>query len=284
MRFYKMSGSGNDFVFLDGRTTEPGEWPVGRIREACDRRSGIGADGLVILSPGERGLVRMHFYNSDGSRAAMCGNAALCSTRLAGSLGMAGSDVTLETDAGSFQTRCVGPGWQAELNLPPFEAPVAVPEVELVEGELFLTRATVGVPHLAVQVGDIEAPGLMQRGKALRHHSVAGRGGANANFVARPPAEGEPWPIRTYERGVEAETLACGTGTVAVAASLMDHGVTTSPQAFLTRGGQILAVSGRREGAVWTDVWLRGEGRLVFSGEMPGLLIPNRVTPSITSS
>ena len=85
---------------------------------------------------------------------------------------------------------------------------------------MFLTRATVGVPHLAVLVRDIEAPGLMQRGKALRHHSGAGREGANANFVARPPAEGEPWPIRTYERGVEAETLACGTGTVAVAASL----------------------------------------------------------------
>jgi diaminopimelate epimerase len=180
---------------------------------------------------------------------------------------MAGSELTLQTDSGSFQTRCVGSAWEAELNLPPFDAPVVVLEVELGEGELWATRATVGVPHLVLLVPDIEAPGLMERGKALRHHPGAGPGGANVNFVARPPAEGGPWPIRTYERGVEAETLACGTGTVAVAASLADHGVTTLPQAFLTRGGQILTVSGRREGGIWTDIWLRGEGRLVFSGE-----------------
>ena len=269
MMFYKMTGSGNDFVFLDGRTTDQGDWPAERIRSACDRRNGIGADGLVILSPGQAGLVRMDFYNSDGSRAAMCGNAALCSTRLAGRLGMAGSDVTLQTDAGNFRTRCVGFGWEAELNLPPFDVPVALPEVELSRDEQFVTRATVGVPHLAVLVRDIEAPGLMERGKALRQHPGAGPEGANINFVARPPAEGGPWPIRTYERGVEGETLACGTGTVAVAASLADHGAASVPQEFLTRGGRILAVSGRREGAVWSDVWLRGEGRLVFSGDTP---------------
>jgi len=266
--FYKMTGSGNDFVVLDGRETTVSDWPADRIRGVCHRRRGIGADGLVILNPGASGAVVMTFFNSDGSRAAMCGNAALCSTRLASRLGLAGSDLTLETDAGSFRTRCVGSGWDAELNLPPFDAPEEVPEVEPGEGELFVSRATVGVPHLAVLVGDIEAPDLMERGKVLRQHPGAGPEGANANFVARPVAEAEPWPIRTYERGVEAETLACGTGTVAVAAALVDHGVTTSPQTFLTRGGQILTVSGRREGEVWTDVWLRGEGRLVFSGEL----------------
>lgn len=275
MIFYKMTGSGNDFVVLDGRETTESEWPPERIRAVCHRRRGIGADGLVILSPSASGAVVMAFFNSDGSRAAMCGNAALCSTRLAARLGLAGAgagagagpDLTLQTDAGSFRTRCVGSRWEAELNLPPFDASVPVTEVELGEGELFLTRATVGVPHLAVLVGDIEAPGLMERGKALRHHPGAGPDGANINFVARPSAEGGPWPIRTYERGVEAETLACGTGTVAVAASLADHGVTALPQSFLTRGGQILTVRGRREAGVWTDIWLRGEGRLVFSRE-----------------
>jgi len=270
MIFYKMTGSGNDFVFLDGRETTDSDWPAERIRAICRRRQGVGADGLVILSPGESGAVVMAFFNSDGSRGAMCGNAALCSTRLAARLGMAGSDLTLQTDTGSFQTRCVGSDWEAELNLPPFDAPVVVLEVELGEGELWASRGTVGVPHLVLLVADIEAPGLMERGKALRRHPGAGPGGANVNFVARPPAEGGPWPIRTYERGVEAETLACGTGTVAVAASLADHGVTTLPQAFLTRGGQILTVSGRREGGIWTDIWLRGEGRLVFSGEWNG--------------
>ncbi len=272
MLFYKMTGSGNDFVILDGRETDESVWPADRIRAVCHRRSGIGADGLVILSPGAPGAVVMAFFNSDGSRAAMCGNAALCSTRLAVRLGLVGagaeSNLTLQTDAGRFLTRCVGSAWEAELNLPSFEAPVAVPEIEPGQGELLITRATVGVPHLAVLVRDIEAPGLMERGKMLRHHSAAGPDGANINFVARPSAEGVPWPIRTYERGVEAETLACGTGTVAVAASLVDNGLTTLPQPFLTRGGQVLTVSGRREREVWTDIWLRGEGRLVFSGNM----------------
>jgi diaminopimelate epimerase len=264
-----MTGSGNDFVFLDGRETTDSDWPGERIRAVCHRRRGIGADGLVILSPGESGAVVMAFFNRDGSRGAMCGNAALCSTRLAAKLGLAGSDLTLQTDAGSFLTRCVGSGWEAELNLPPFDAPAEVPEVVLGEGEQWVTRATVGVPHLAVLVPDIEAPGLMGRGKALRHHPGAGPEGANVNFMARPAAEGGPWPIRTFERGVEGETLACGTGTVAVAASLAVHGVTTLPEAFLTRGGQILTVSGRREGDTWTDIWLRGEGRLVYSGRWP---------------
>ena len=274
MLFYKMTGSGNDFVVLDGRETNESAWPAERIQAVCHRRRGIGADGLVILSPGASGggSVVMTFFNSDGSRAATCGNAALCSTRLAARLGLAGagagSDLTLQTDAGTFQTRCVGSGWEAELNLPSFDAPVAVSEVELGQGELFLTRATVGVPHLTVFVRDIEAADLMERGKALRHHPGAGPGGANINFVARPVAEEAPWPIRTYERGVEAETLACGTGTVAVAASLADNGVTTLPRAFLTRGGQVLSVSGRREGRIWADIWLRGEGRLVFSAQM----------------
>ncbi len=274
MIFYKMTGSGNDFVVLDGRETTESEWPAERIRAVCHRRRGIGADGVVILSPNESGAVVMAFFNSDGTRAAMCGNAALCSTRLAARLGLAGAgagagpDLTLQTDAGSFRTRCVGSGWEAALNLPPFDAPVAVPEVELAEGEVFLTRATVGVPHLAVLVRDIESQGLMERGKVLRHHAGTGPDGANVNFVARPQTEGAPWPIRTYERGVEAETLACGTGTVAAAASLADHGATTLPRPFLTRGGQILTVSGRREGGIWADVWLRGEGRLVFSAQM----------------
>lgn len=274
MIFYKMTGSGNDFVVLDGRETDISAWPAERIRAVCHRRSGIGADGLVILSPGASGAVVMTFFNSDGSRAAMCGNAALCSTRLAARLGLAGagvgagSDITLQTDAGSFLTRCVGSGWEAELNLPSFDAPVPVPEVELGQGELFLTRAMVGVPHLTVFVRDIETPDLMDRGKVLRRHPGAGPDGANVNFVARPGAEDAPWPIRTYERGVEAETLACGTGTVAVAASLVDNGVTTVPRGFLTRGGQVLSVSGRREGGIWADVWLRGEGRVVFLAQM----------------
>ncbi len=103
-----MTGSGNDFVMVDGRYTTPADWSVQDIRAVCARRTGIGADGLVFLGPGaEPDVVRMIYFNSDGSRAAMCGNAALCSTRLAARLGLANpSHVTLETDAATYESRC----------------------------------------------------------------------------------------------------------------------------------------------------------------------------------
>ncbi len=269
MIFHKMTGSGNDFVLLDGRETGVDDWPTERIRELCARRSGVGADGLVILAPQGNEEVTLAFFNSDGSRAAMCGNAALCSTRLAAMLGLApAAGMTLLTDAGDFRARCVGPGWMAELNLPPFAAPRTVPGLEPGVEEGVMAHGTVGVPHLVVLVPDIEAADLMARGRELRWHTAIAPEGANVNFVARPSEPGAPWPIRTYERGVEGETLACGTGTVAVGAALADAGIHDLPHRFLSRGGQILSVSGQRSSEGWQDVWLCGEGRLVFQGTL----------------
>ncbi len=118
--FHKMTGSGNDFVMIDGRTSNPADWSSDRIARICDRRNGIGADGLVFVTPEGPDTVRMTYFNSDGSPAPMCGNAALCSTRLAARLEMTSPDgMTLVTDAATFSTRCVGPGemWLS-LHLP----------------------------------------------------------------------------------------------------------------------------------------------------------------------
>lgn len=266
--FFKVTGSGNDFVMLDGRQTTPEEWPGPRIVRICDRRHGVGADGLVILSP-EPGGVRMHFYNLDGGRAAMCGNAALCSTRLAARLGMADpGGMQLFTDAGTYLTRCVGPGHMAEVHLADFAVPAPVPGIEAIEGELEITLATVGVPHLVVRVADIEAVDVAGRGRELRHHAALGAAGANANFVSAPAAVGLPWLIRTYERGVEGETLACGTGTVAAAVSLAAGGHAAMPVGFLSRGGAPLSVAGEISEGRATGIWLCGEGRLVFTGTL----------------
>jgi len=270
MRFYKMTGSGNDFVFLDGRETELEAWPAGRIQATCARQSGVGADGLVILTPRDDEAVVMTFFNSDGSRAAMCGNAALCSTRLAVRLDLApAGDMVLITDAGDFRTRCVGPGWMAEINLPAFATPEPLPGLPTAGEEQFIAHGTVGVPHLVVLVADIESPGLMDRGRELRWHAAIAPEGANVNFVARPGDPDTPWPIRTFERGVEGETLACGTGTVAVGAALAGAAILDLPQRFLSRGGQVLSVAAQRGEDVWDDVWLCGEGRLVFEGTIP---------------
>jgi diaminopimelate epimerase len=267
LRFFKMSGSGNDFVMLDGRTTTPVEWTGERVRAICDRRDGVGADGLAILTPESAGTVRMTFWNCDGSPANMCGNAALCSTRLSARLGLAPAEgMTLATGAGPFPTRCVGTGDLAELHLPDFDLPAEVPGMTAVAGELWIRKAVVGVEHLVTRVADLERFDLPTRGREQRFHPAIAPRGANANFVAAPAAPGGPWRVRTYERGVEGETLACGTGTVAAAVALAANGEASLPLTLKTRSGRNLSVRARLEGGRAVDVWLQGEGRLVFEG------------------
>lgn len=271
--FHKLSGSGNDFVMLDGRTTRLEDWPRDRIAAICDRRHGVGGDGLVILDPVGPDAVRMTYFNSDGSEAPMCGNAALCSTRLAAALEMADpAGMTLVTGAGSFPTRCVGGGEFAELNLPDTDIPVLV-DIPLEAGEFSISLATVGVPHVACVVEDVAAVDLPARGREIRFHSKLPAGGANANFVSRASPstgtggpEAPEWTVRTYERGIEGETLACGTGTVASALALAVAGRADLPLRFLTASGRVLSVSATIEGARATNIWLAGEGRRVAMG------------------
>ena len=268
---YKMTGSGNDFVMLDGRFTSPERWPATRVAAICDRRSGVGADGLVILTPDAPGRVRMTYWNSDGSRAAMCGNAALCSTRLAVYLELATpGELCLLTDAGVVPARCNGAGDGAEIRLPDAEIPVAA-AVEAGAGERWIALGTVGVPHLVVRVDDLEAVDLPRRGRALRLDPVAGPEGANVNFVAPGVSSGEPWRIRTYERGVEGETLACGTGTVAAAVALAAREEAQLPLRFRSRGGPELVVRAELNGSMAHDIWLGGQGRLLFRGVWEGI-------------
>ena len=266
--FYKMTGSGNDFIMLDGRSTRSEEWPTERIRTVCDRRFGVGADGLVILTAEDEVRVRMDFWNCDGSRAGMCGNAAICSTRLSARLGLApASGMHLVTRAGTFPSRCLpGSAEHAELNLPDFTLPEPA-EVLSEVGESQACLATVGVPHLVVLVEDLDRPDLMERGRRLRFDPALGPHGANANFVGRlPEARGGGWGLRTYERGVEGETLACGTGAVAAAIYLVQAGLAQLPIALVCRSDRILHITATLSAGKATDVRLTGEGKLVFTG------------------
>ena len=265
--FYKMSGSGNDFVMLDGRVHRVADWPADRIVEVCDRRQGVGADGFVILTPVGPAQVRMGFYNSDGSEAAMCGNAALCSTVLATYLGMVSpSGMELVTGAGTFPTRCTSEPFQASLNLPDFSVPKD-PAIPMVAGEVGIWLTTVGVPHLTVLVHDVEKVDLAARGRELRFHPGAGPGGANVNFAAIASGDSSRWLMRTYERGVEGETLACGTGAVATAVALTRAGQGTIPSTVVSRSGKPLEIRASFDRPGWvSQVWLTGEGRLVYRG------------------
>ena len=267
---YKMTGSGNDFVMVDGRTGPASEWTPEQIRKVCDRRDGLGADGLAVLEPGdEPGHVRFHFFNNDGNRTDMCGNASLCATRLAVRLELAQPDgMVLDTDAGPIETRLLpGPGQRAEIGLPQVMWCDA-PDIPLLPGELSLHLVTVGVPHLVIQVDQIREPqwDILARGRELRAHHALPDGGANVNFVGLLDGR---WKMRTYERGVEAETPACGTGAVAVAATLACDGRITLPWKVETAAGKILEVSGtvtHVPNPALANPRLAGEGRAVFRG------------------
>jgi diaminopimelate epimerase len=266
-----MTGSGNDFVMVDARVTVPDDWTTEDIHAVCARGTGIGADGLVFVGPGKApGAIRMVYFNSDGSHAAMCGNAALCSTRLAVHLGLGKpSGFPLETDAGKYEGKCGNEADRAELRLPSLEAPVD-PHAQLCPGEERAALATVGVPHLVVLVRDVGAVDLAARGKALRSDPALGPEGANVNFISPAPRKAA-WLMRTYERGIEAETLACGTGAVAAACALETWGLDRLPTTIITRTGLPLEIQARRspEGP-YEDVWLRGQARMVFRAVLTG--------------
>jgi diaminopimelate epimerase len=271
LTFYKMSGSGNDFVVFDARggsldrLTEPRV-----IEQICARGTGVGADGIVLLLPSTDGDVKMTYYNRDGSRAEMCGNAALCVTSLVARLDAnGGQPIRLETDIGVLAARSRLGSATAEVEMRPVSRIVPDTGIPPEAGEHRIGFANAGVPHLVVLVDDLEGVAVQARGGALRRHRSLAQG-ANVNFVVRSP---EGWAMRTYERGVEAETLACGTGAIAVATLLRAWGESGDESSIRTRSGAVLTVRLRPEaGAVIPT--LCGEGRLVFVGQLDPADLP----------
>lgn len=267
IRFHKMTGSGNDFVFLDGRVDRYRALETDEaIRTLCQRGTGIGADGVVWLLPSEApAAFRMRYRNSDGSIADMCGNAALCSVRLATELGLAPREgpFQFETDAGRLTGRLRADG-TPEVRLTAITGFTTEAPVALHDGEQRVAFADTGVPHLVVEVVDADAVDLITRGRALRFDKGAGPAGANVNFISARP--GGTFRMRTYERGVEGETLACGTGAAACAAALRAWGLTAGEVTIETTSGQPVLVSIRDDGGA-SYPSLAGEGRIVFAGE-----------------
>ncbi|HVB30264.1 MAG TPA: diaminopimelate epimerase [Gemmatimonadaceae bacterium] len=263
--FFKMSGSGNDFVFVDARTQAPGPLDqVATIQAICARGTGVGADGIVFLEQSAVASVRMRYLNSDGSVAALCGNATLCTARLFVELGGArpGQPFTIESAAGVLQA-VIGPqgpevGMPAVAEMTPDAHPALAP------GERRMGFAKVGIPHLVVLCDDLELVDVAGRGRGLRFDPGFAEG-TNVDFVARG-SDGS-WHMRTYERGVEGETLACGTGAVASAAVLSRWGIGAARETIVTRSGKPLTI--RLE----TDQdrvlpSLAGEARIVYRGQL----------------
>ena len=262
-KFYKMTGSGNDFVVFDATGGSVAHLENEEtIRSLSARGTGVGADGVVFLEKSGEGDVRMRYYNSDGSEAALCGNASLCSTRLAVDLGLAqGGGFVLHTAAGALKARIRDGLPEVDLE-PVYDVKADASELGRRTGETRLGYACAGVPHVVVEIPNIDSADVTGRGSELRNHPALADG-ANVNFVSKRP-DGS-FTYRTYERGVEGETLACGTGAVATAILLSSWGESGKETTLWTRSALPLTVTLRREKDSWLPS-LRGEGRLVFEG------------------
>jgi diaminopimelate epimerase len=267
-RFYKMSGSGNDFVFIDARRERPGNLEEAPVVEAvCQRGTGIGADGIVfLLPPTDPGAaLGMRYLNRDGSLAALCGNATLCATRLAVELGIAPpSGFRIETDSGVLEARMDSD--QPEFDLPLVEDVQDCFETPLDIGERRIGFALAGVPHLVVLCKDVGSIDVEGRGRPLRNDPAL-VSGANVNFVSAASPERPGWLMRTYERGVESETLACGTGAASAAILLTSWGEAEGDVELWSRSGRALKVRLRRASGGWYPS-LSGAARIVFVGEL----------------
>ncbi|MEE9218077.1 MAG: diaminopimelate epimerase [Acidobacteriota bacterium] len=271
--FAKFSGAGNDFVVLDARgcrlPARLGSW----VRAVCQRRVSVGADGVAVVEGVRRGALRVRFYNPDGRRHDFCGNASRCVARWEAIRRGRNGQVCLSTDAGEVHARVRGA--QVDLDLAFAVGRPRERHLQIDKQRLRGFEVLAGVPHFVILRGVPEFQPLPPLAGRLRWHR-AFPDGVNVNFVGRPHAGVRP--LRTFERGVEAETLACGTGCVAAAAVLAHlNPRLTSPVRFRVRSGARIAIHFRRRDGRLEAVTLSGEARLIYRGElMPEALALSR--------
>jgi len=256
--FTKMSGAGNDFIFLGPEYARYANSGGLLARVLCPRKTSVGADGLVLVDKQDR--VVMHYYNSDGTRASFCGNGARCLVVYCIGKGIATSPFEFESDWGRHIGKLTG-GMPA-VSLP---LPEIVEELSLeVEGRVFeVTLVRSGVPHAIIMTDEVDTMDVKALGRKIRYHMAFGAEGANVDFVSvldRGRAR-----VRTYERGVEDETLACGSGCVAAGYLLWKHGVTSETVDFEVASGEVLSVE---IDEAHEQVLLAGPATIVYEGRI----------------
>jgi diaminopimelate epimerase len=269
-RFWKMSGGGNDFVVFDNRRGFFPKGDPGLVPALCARGLGVGADAVLLLEPaqGPDADFRMTYYNADGSEAPMCGNGALCIARFAREVGVTENGIVdFETGSGihraelSDETPSRVRLWLRDAR----GVRLSLPEIEA-RGYAHAGFADTGTPHLVALVTDLAGVDVAREGRALRSHPLFEPDGLNVNFVA--VLGRDELAIRTYEKGVEAETLSCGTG--ATAAAILTHlwGLTDPPVVIHPPGGLDLTSRFERAGDRFTGVTLEGDARIVYRGTL----------------
>jgi len=266
LKFWKMNGAGNDFVVVDNRDNSL-SLNQGQIARICRRQWGVGADGFLAVEPAANGAdYRMRYYNSDGGEAEMCGNGARCFARFVNRLeGESLDSTSFETIAGIIRGEFVGDQVRIQLSAP-FD--LALNETLDLDGEPHTVHSVnTGVPHAVVFGDDLAGVDIVRLGSAVRYHERFSPAGTNVNFVR--VLEPGHVAIRTYERGVEGETLACGTGMVASAVVHHELSGAPSPIRVDVAGGDTLEVGfDHRDDGSYDEVTLLGPAEFTFEGTL----------------
>jgi len=264
MKFDKYEGAGNDFVFLDATEWTDQIPDPALVRRLCDRRFGVGADGLIVLRPSTTADFVMDYYNADGHPGSFCGNGGRCSVLHSAHLGWIEVQARFEAFDGVHMGAVLGPD-RFEVSMMPGAIPQRLDAGEWGGAEVWF--ANTGSPHV-VWVGELDPTVSWESAmKSIRHAPRFAPGGTNVNQVWRDASE--LWQMRTFERGVEAETLACGTGTVAVARVLWTGGWIDTPVVSLQALGGLLEVQIEPAASGFGNCRLRGPAHRVFSGTWP---------------
>ncbi len=265
--FVKMSGTGNDFIIIDHREPFiPREEQAAFVKKICRRMFSVGGDGVIFIENAKRADFSWQFYNGDGSKAEMCGNGARCAARFAYRNGIAGRTMSFETYAGIIKAEICHDEEYVSVEL---TAPTDL-KTDLAitldgEGKKLLSINT-GVPHAVVFTDDEDVP-VKKWGREIRFHKMFQPAGTNANFVT--PLKNGGLLVRTYERGVEDETMACGTGAVAAAILAVVTGKVSSPVEIRTSGGETLTVAFELlADQEIRKVFLTGPARIIYEGKL----------------
>ena len=262
LRFTKMNGAGNDFILIDNRGGDV-HLQRSQIAHLCDRHRGIGADGILLLEDAtNRADFRMRYFNADGGEAEMCGNGARCFARFANKVAGAQRKISFETPAGVISAELVGDLVTLQMTEPTdLSLDMKLPMANENKTVHFINS---GVPHVVIPVPQINDVDVRRQGSVVRHHKMFSPKGANVNFIEkRGPKK---IAIRTYERGVEDETLACGTGIVASALIFAATENANGPIIVTARGGDELQVGFEKIGNQFRHVTLTGPADFVFEG------------------
>lgn len=253
--FYKYQGTGNDFVMIDNRSLLFDKNDTKRIAHLCDRRFGIGADGLILLENHPEYDFKMVYFNADGNESTMCGNGGRCLVAFAKQLGIIKSKAVFEAIDGKHEALIEGSEVQLQMQ--------DVPEIQSFDDHLFLDT---GSPHYVTFHNDLEALLVKEAGAAIRYNDQYKAQGTNVNFVQQ---QGDSvFDVRTYERGVEDETLSCGTGVTAVALAMHYSGETTAKLVTLNTPGGTLRIAFDVAASGYHNIWLIGAATFVFKGEI----------------